>query len=102
MELVVKNLPAKAGVMRCGFYPWVTNPKEEGMVTHSSILAWRIPWTEKPRGLQSIGLQKVRCDLGRMHQWLRLQASTVEDVGLIPGWGTKTPHAAWPKKFSQN
>jgi len=32
-------------------------PLEEGMATHSSILAWRIPWTEKPRGLQSIGLQ---------------------------------------------
>ena len=75
---------------------------EEGMATHSSILSWRIPGTELPGGLQSIGLQKVRCDLGRMHQWLRLQASTVEDVGLIPGWGTKTPHAAWPKKFSQN
>ena len=30
---------------------------EEGMATHSSILAWRIPWTEKPGGLQSVGLQ---------------------------------------------
>ena len=30
---------------------------EEGMATHSSILAWRIPWTEKPGGLQSMGLQ---------------------------------------------
>ena len=29
---------------------------EEGMATHSSILAWRIPWTEKPGGLQSLGL----------------------------------------------
>ena len=32
---------------------------EKGMVTHSSILAWRIPWTEEPDGLQSTGLQKV-------------------------------------------
>ena len=32
---------------------------EECMATHSSILAWRIPWTEKPGGLQSIGLQRV-------------------------------------------
>ena len=32
---------------------------EEGMATHSSILAWRIPWTEEPGGLQSIGLQRV-------------------------------------------
>ena len=32
---------------------------EKGMATHSSILAWRIPWTEEPGGLQSIGLQRV-------------------------------------------
>ena len=38
------------------------DPLEEGMATHSSILAWRIPWTEEPGGLQSIGLQRVRHD----------------------------------------
>ena len=38
------------------------DPLEEGMATHSSILAWRIPWTEKPGGLQSIGLHRVRHD----------------------------------------
>ena len=35
------------------------DPLEEGMATHSSILAWRIPWTEEPGGLQSIGLPRV-------------------------------------------
>ena len=35
---------------------------ESGMTAHSSILAWRIPWTEEPGGLQSIGLQRVRYD----------------------------------------
>ena len=35
---------------------------EEGTAAHSSILAWRIPWTEEPGGLQSIGLQRVGCD----------------------------------------
>ena len=35
------------------------DPLEEGMATHSSILAWRIPWTEEPEGLQSIGSQRV-------------------------------------------
>ena len=35
---------------------------EEGMTTHSSILAWRIPWTEEPGGLRSMGLQRVRHD----------------------------------------
>ena len=36
---------------------------EEEMATHSNILAWKIPWTEEPGGLQSMGLQKVRHDL---------------------------------------
>ena len=35
---------------------------EEEMATHSSILAWRIPWTEEPGGLQSMGSQRVRYD----------------------------------------
>ena len=36
------------------------DPLEEGMATHSSTLPWRIPWTEEPGELQSIGLQRVR------------------------------------------
>ena len=36
------------------------DPLEKKMATHSSILAWRIPWTEEPGGLQSMGLQRVR------------------------------------------
>ena len=38
------------------------NPLEEGMATHSSILAWEIPWTEEPGRLQSSGSQRVRDD----------------------------------------
>ena len=38
------------------------DPLEKGMKTHSSILAWRIPWTEEPDGLQSIGSQRVGHD----------------------------------------
>ena len=38
------------------------DPLEEGMTTHSSILAWRIPWTEEPGGLQSMGSQRVGHD----------------------------------------
>ena len=38
---------------------WIgEDPSEEGMITHSSFLAWRIPWTEKPGGLQSMGITK--------------------------------------------
>ena len=36
---------------------------EEDMATHSNILAWRIPWTEEPGGIQSVGLQRVTHDL---------------------------------------
>ena len=38
------------------------DPLEKGMATHSSILAWRIPWTEEPDGLQSMGSQRVGHD----------------------------------------
>ena len=38
------------------------DPLEKGMVTHSSILAWRIPWIEEPGGLQSMRLQRVGHD----------------------------------------
>ena len=38
------------------------DPLEEEMLAHSSILAWKIPWTEEPGGLQSIGSQRVRLD----------------------------------------
>ena len=45
---------------RCGFDPWVRKiPLEEGMETHSSILARKILWTEELGGLQSMGLQRV-------------------------------------------
>ena len=55
---MVKNPPAM-------WETWVRSlcwedPLEEGMATHSSILAWRIPWTEEPGGVQSMGSQRVR------------------------------------------
>ena len=64
MVQVVKNLPASAGdVKRCRLDPWVGKiPLEWEAATHSSILAWRIPWTEEPGGLQSVGSQRVRCN----------------------------------------
>ena len=57
---VVKNLPAMQDMwvqsLRC------EDPLQEEMATHSSILAWKIPWTEEPGRLQSIGSQRVRHD----------------------------------------
>ena len=58
---MVKNLPVKAGDIRdTGLIPGSGRSLEEGMATYSSILAWRIPWTDEPGGLQSIGSQRVR------------------------------------------
>ena len=56
----VKNLPAmqKTQVRSLG----QEDPLEKEMATHSSILAWRIPWTEQPHGLQSMGSQRVGHD----------------------------------------
>ena len=47
---------------RHGFDLWEDTMEKE-MATHSSILAWEIPWTEEPGGLQSMGLQKTRTQL---------------------------------------
>ena len=44
------------------------DPVEKEMATHSSILAWEIPWTEEPGGLQSLGLQRVGQDLATKQQ----------------------------------
>ena len=55
MMEMVKNLPARqeTQVQSLGW----EDPLEKGMATHSSILVWRISWTEEPGGLQSMGLQ---------------------------------------------
>ena len=56
-----KHPPAKARDSRDGSStPGWEDPLEEDKAAHSSILAWRIPWTEKPGGLQSMGSQRVR------------------------------------------
>ena len=63
MALVVKNIPTNAGDMRIQAQSLgQEDPLEEGKATHSSILAWRIPWTEEPGRLQSIGLHRIGHD----------------------------------------
>ena len=57
---MVKNLPAVQEI-------WVQflgreAPPEKGIAAHSSSVAWRIPWTEEPGGLQLVGSKRVRCD----------------------------------------
>ena len=57
---VVKNPPASAGDARdMGSILGWEDPLEKKMATHSSILAWKIPWTEEPDGLQSMKSQRV-------------------------------------------
>ena len=57
---MVKNLPANAGDIRdMGLIPGLENPLKEEMATQSSVLTWKIPWTEEPSRLQSMGLQRV-------------------------------------------
>ena len=66
----VKNPPAmqETWVRSTGW----EDPLEEGMATHSSILAWRIPWAEKPGGLQCIGSQRIR------HNWAIKQQHSID------------------------
>ena len=75
----VENLPAmqETGVQFLG----QEDPLEEGMATHSSILAWRTPWTEDPDGLQSIGSQRVGYDwsnLARLCTTIKYSISSVK------------------------
>ena len=63
---MVKNLPPT----QLGSIPGYKRPPGEEMATHSSIIAWKISWTEEPGGLQSIGLQKVRHDRVTNTQWV--------------------------------
>ena len=63
MALVVKKPPVSTGDMGdMRSIPGSGRSPGEGRTTHSSILAWRIPWTEEPDGLQSIGSQRVGHD----------------------------------------
>ena len=60
---MVKNLAVSAGDVRdVGSILGQEDLLEEGMATHSSILVWRMPWTEEPGGLQSRGSQRVGHD----------------------------------------
>ena len=68
MALVVRTLPANAGDARdTGSVPGPRRPLEKETAAHSSIPAWRIPWTEEAGGLQSVGSQRVGHNLATEH-----------------------------------
>ena len=81
---------------RLRFDPWVRKiPLKEEVATHSSFLAWRIPWTEEPGGLQSMGVQAVKHDRARTHgvaYQQRLCANpnlSVHPICSLPPWYPK-------------
>ena len=65
------------------------DPLEKGMATHSSILAWEVPWTEEPGGLQSMGSQRAGHNWATEHTHThRVKRTLAEDsdcLGLYPG-----------------
>ena len=81
---MVKNLPAIQET-------WVRSLGQEdslenaGMATHSSILAWRISWTEEPGGLQSMGLQRVTHNLvtKQQQQYLLSSLTLTRDLEIL-------------------
>ena len=84
MARTVKNLPAMQETQV--WFLGQEDPLEKGMAIHSSILAWRVPWTEEPDGLQSMGLQRVG------HDWVT-NASTFFLCSLYNS--SKTVRTGW-------
>ena len=71
-------------------------PLEEEMATHSSVLAWRIPWTEEPGGLQPVGSRRTRQDCRHMHE---LISTRFNEHLPKPSWSLPFPPA---RNLSEN
>ena len=79
------------------------NPLEEGMATHSSILAWEIGWTEEPSGLQSIGLQRVRhvwSDLAHTHALVE-NSRPVPPIPRVSGCAGAARGHGWARSWKR-
>ena len=82
---------------RCRFDPWVRKVHwRRGQATHSSILDWRIPWTEEPSGLQSIGSQKS--DMTEVTQQARMQLNYGLNISTLK----KPLSTSWIKPESKD
>ena len=87
LALVMKNPPTNAGDIRdAGSIPGSGRSPGGGYATHSSILAWRIPWTEDPDGLQSMESQSQK----RLKR-LSTHTSTPTDIAVMRGIGITLP-----------
>ena len=78
---MVKNPPAKQEMLVQSLGG--EDPLEKEMATHSSILVWEIPWTEKPGWLQSMGSQRVRHDLMTKQQQQSESRGRYSDQGYL-------------------
>ena len=69
------------------------DPLEKEMATHSSTLAWKIPWTEEPGGLQSMGLQRVR------HDWASFPSISKWKIRMVfcPSYRFSVKNSEWSK-----
>ena len=83
---------------RSRFHPWVGRSLEKEMATHSSTLAWKIPWTEEPGRLQAMGSQRVE------HDWATSLFFLSVCTGLYPMgyrfWGLGHPQNTWSQDDS--
>ena len=90
---MVKNPPANSGEAGgTGLILGLGRSPGEGIATHSSILAWRIPWTEEPGGLQSTGSPK---------NWMRLATDTASPQHKPPGQAACSLEALWPRAMGK-
>ena len=103
-----------------GLIPGWEDPLEKEMATHSSVLAWEIPWTEEPGGLQSTGWQRVRRDLVTKQQttiWIHIHTcpptprslsfaliivTTIYIFLWYLDWGQNTCNVSGPTVSSKN
>ena len=89
---VVKKLPTNAGDIETQVWSLGReDPLEKGMATHSSILAWKIPWTEESGGLQSVGSRRVGYDWVRTEHWA-LSEKKIKETFIV--WRNE-----WKKKY---
>ena len=95
---VVKNLPANAG--DAGVILDQEDPLEKEMATHSSVLAWRIPWMEEPGGLRCTGSQRVRYELATKQQQQIIESDASLEEGVSTHRDSRCPSC--PNKEAAN
>ena len=85
-----------------GSIPELDRPLEEGMATHSSILAWRIPWTEELGGQQSVGLQNIdtteRLSTAQESKWKPLRSSLPKPLSMLHTYCLLGRSGRWCRK----